>query len=121
RDQDMLPGFPRQLPGDGDSSPLFADLDGDNRNDLVFATADGIVQAMRPDGSELPGWPVHGDTLPLHSRERAFTSGEGPADARGAFLASLAAADLNGDRHPEPAGAAPEGRISAWHGAGPRR
>ena len=76
RDQDMLPGFPRQLPGDGESSPLFADLDGDNRNELVFATADGVVHAMRPDGSELPGWPAHGDSLPLHSGERAFTSGE---------------------------------------------
>src|SRR5436305_1755261 len=114
----MLTGFARQLPGDGESSPLFADLDGDNRNELVFATADGVVHAMRPDGSELPGWPVHGDLLPLHSRERAFTSGEVAGDARGAFLASLAAADLNGDGHPEVVGADFEGRIYAWDGAG---
>src|SRR2546430_4749901 len=118
RDQDMLPGFPRQLPGDGESSPLFADLNGDNRNELVFATADGIVHAMRPDGSELPGWPVRGDALPLHTGGRAFASGEVPSGGGGAFLASLAAADLNGDGHPEVVGADFEGRIYAWDGAG---
>jgi hypothetical protein len=118
RDQDMLPGFPRQLAGDGESSPLFADLNGDNRNELVFATADGIVHAMRPDGSELPGWPVHGDQLPLHTGGRAFTSGEVPRSASGAFLASLAAADLDGDGHPEVVGADFEGRIYAWNGGG---
>ena len=58
RDQDMLPGFPKQLPSDGESSPLLADLDGDNRNELVFGTSDGIVHALRRDGTELPGWPV---------------------------------------------------------------
>src|SRR5205085_8314871 len=114
----MLPGFPRQLSGDGESSPLFADLDGDNRNELVFATADGVVHAMRSDGSELPGWPVHGDAPPLHTGERAFTSGAVPGDASGAFLASVAAADLDGDGRPEVVGADFEGRIYAWSGSG---
>ena len=77
RDQDMLPGFPRTLPSDGASSPRLADLDGDNRNELIFGTSDGIVHAMRPDGSELPGWPVHTDALPLHSGGHGFTSRRG--------------------------------------------
>ena len=43
------------------------------------AARDGIVHALRPDGSELPGWPVRGDPLPLHTGERAFDSGDGRA------------------------------------------
>src|SRR5204863_7895162 len=64
-DKDLLPGFPKQLTGDGESSPLFVDLDGDNRNEMVFATADGIAHAWRRDGSVLPGWPARTDQLGL--------------------------------------------------------
>ena len=94
RDQDMLPGFPKSLPSDGESSPILADLDGDNKNDLIFATADGIVHATRADGSELPGWPVHSDPLPLHTGEHAFTSGEVSSSASSAasFFDSTSAA-----------------------------
>ena len=64
RDASMLPGFPRKLSGsantgDGASSPVLVDLDGDNKNELVVGGSDGIIHAFRPDGSELPGWPVH--------------------------------------------------------------
>ena len=34
RDQDMLPGWPKELKTDGASSPLLIDLAGDNRNQL---------------------------------------------------------------------------------------
>ena len=40
---------------DGASSPLFVDLDGDNRNELVFGTSDGFVHALRRDGSTPAG------------------------------------------------------------------
>ena len=61
-----------ELDGDGESSPVLYDLDGDNRNELILATADGDVHAMRPDGSELSGWPVRGDALPLHTGGRGL-------------------------------------------------
>ena len=50
RDQDMLPGFPKhRAPGDVESSPILADLDGDNRNELVDRQlSDGFVHAYRP-------------------------------------------------------------------------
>ncbi|MEA2422849.1 MAG: hypothetical protein QOF55_1948, partial [Thermoleophilaceae bacterium] len=72
RDADLLPGFPMHFPSDGASSPALADLDGDNKNELVFGTSDGFVHALRADGTELPGWPVHVDPLPLHTGGRAF-------------------------------------------------
>ena len=42
------PSASRPPTGDGESSPAFADLDGDNRNELIFAGSDGFVHAMRP-------------------------------------------------------------------------
>ena len=75
RDRRCSPGWPKELRGDGDSSPLLVDLEGDDRNDLIVATSDGWIHAYRPDGSEAPGWPVHTDPLPLHLGERAFGPG----------------------------------------------
>jgi FG-GAP-like repeat len=122
RDADLLAGFPRMLPSDGEASPVFADLDGDNRNELVVATADGVVHAFKRDGSEAPGWPVRGDRLPLHTGGPAFSGGEVSAGAsRGAFLASPAVGDLDGDGVPEVVAADFEGRVYAWSADGRRR
>ena len=54
RDASMVPGFPRKLSGsantgDGASSPVLVDLDGDNRNELVVGGSDGIIHAFRPE------------------------------------------------------------------------
>ncbi|MBV8956752.1 MAG: hypothetical protein JO179_21630, partial [Solirubrobacterales bacterium] len=97
RDRDLLPRFPIGLGSDGDSSPVLVDLDGDNRNELVVATSDGIVHALRPDGSELAGWPVHTAALPLHLRERAYGPGGVGTHHYSAVLGALAAGDLFGD------------------------
>ena len=122
RDSDLLPGFPRALASDGVASPSFADLDGDNRNELIVATADGTVHAYRPDGSEAPGWPVRGEPLPLHTGGQAFASGSVSPDAsRGAFLASPAVGDLDRDGAPEVVAADYEGRLYAWSADGTRR
>jgi uncharacterized repeat protein (TIGR01451 family) len=120
RDQDLLSGFPKQLTGDGEASPLFVDLNADNRNELVVATTDGEVHAYRLDGSELPGWPVRSDSLTLHDGGRAFTSGEVESPPGGGFLASVAAADIDRDGSPEVVGADLEGKVYAWNSSGRR-
>jgi hypothetical protein len=117
RDQDQLDRFPKKLPTDGAASPLFVDLDGDNRNELVVATSDGDVHAYRRDGSELAGWPVKSDALPIHDDPRPGRRRFGP---RGAILASPAAADLDGDGTPEVVAADLEGKLYAWNAAGRR-
>jgi hypothetical protein len=122
RDQDMLPGFPKQLPSDGASSPLLVDLDADNRTELVFGTSDGYVHAMRRDGTELPGWPNRSDPAPLHTGGEAFTSGEVDEDAsRNAILASAAATDLDHDGLPEVAVADMGGKVYVWNADGSLR
>ena len=129
-DSDLLPGFPKSIrPGgaidisdqptaDGESSPALADLDGDNRNELIFGGADGYVHALRLDGSELPGWPVQSDPAPFfknHTGSRAFTSGEIPNDqSTGMFLASVAVGDPDHDGIPTVFGADYEGKVYGW-------
>ena len=100
RDAAMLPGFPKQLPGDGEASPVLADLDGDNMNELVIANSDGEIHAFRRDGSELDGFPAHTDLLPLHPDSPAF-AGDAIAPAHGAVLATPAVGDIDHDGTPE--------------------
>src|SRR4051794_6559779 len=105
RDQDLAKGWPRVMTTDGASSPVLADLDGDNATELVFGTSDGIVHAYRRDGSELPGWPAHGDAPPVHPGQAAMRSGAVPMPKGGAFLGSVAIGDLDRDGSPEVVGA----------------
>ena len=130
RDQDMLAGFPRAITGggtvepgpnstpttDGASSPAFADLDGDNRNEMIFGTSDGFVHAMGPDGTELPDWPVRTDVpgfVAAHDSSDAYSNGVS-GDLGGAILASVGIGD--GDRNgiPEVYAADLEGKIYGW-------
>ena len=122
RDADLLEAFPKQLASDGASSPALADLDGDNRNELVLGTSDGRVHAYDRDGGELPGWPVTTDPLPLHTGGRAFTSGAVSPDlTRGAVLASPAVGDIDHDGAPEVVAADLEGKVYVWNAAGELR
>jgi Subtilase family len=61
RDPDLRTraGYPKRLGTGGESQPRYADLNGDNVPELIVPTVDGTVHAYRPDGTELPGWPVH--------------------------------------------------------------
>ena len=61
---DTVAGFPFTMPnGDKNSysSPVLADLDGDNMREIVFGThvlgAGGYVYALKNNGTVLPGWP----------------------------------------------------------------
>lgn len=128
RDQDLLPGFPRTMrpagklgtdapTTDGASSPAFADLDGDNRNELVFGSSDGFVHAIRPDGTELPGWPVRGELpgfVSNHLASKAYSSNEVGSDLGGAMLAAVAVGDTDRDGIPEVYAADFEGKIYGW-------
>jgi hypothetical protein len=116
RDQDMLGGWPRELRTDGASSPLLLDLAGENRNQLVLATSDGLVHAYNSNGTELPGWPVHTAALPLHSGEAAYRSvGTGHYCA---VLGALAGGDLFGDGETEIVADDLCGNVYAWNAHG---
>jgi hypothetical protein len=116
--QGLRPGFPKRL-GTGGEAPLrYADLDGDNHAELVLPTEDGVIHAYRPDGSELPGWPVQTRThytAVAHGGAPVFASG-GVATPREPPRGPTIA-DLDGDGRPEVITAAGL-RIYAWHSDG---
>ncbi|HEV3230621.1 MAG TPA: hypothetical protein VG245_00055, partial [Candidatus Dormibacteraeota bacterium] len=41
------------------AAPVLGDLEGTGRKDIVIAAGNGCVYALRPDGTPVPGWPVH--------------------------------------------------------------
>ncbi|MBV8981031.1 MAG: hypothetical protein JO086_09050, partial [Acidimicrobiia bacterium] len=118
RDQEALGGWPKELQADGDSSPILADIESRNRNDLIVATSDGWIHAYRPDGSEAPGWPVHTEPLPLHSGEPAFGAGGVGTGHYAAVLGGLAAGDLFHNGLLEVVADDMQGNVYAWNGAG---
>ncbi len=103
-DPDLLTGFPLDLEGSGESSPVLADLDGDGVFEILLATASGEVLAVAGDGSFVPGWPV---TLPVqasilaHADAPAYADGFLDADQPPGIIATVAVGDLDGDGSPE--------------------
>jgi hypothetical protein len=128
-DRDLLSGFPYALGSSGESSPKLADLDGDGVRDIVVATADGAVHALRAVGERptpIAGFPFqvrHRDGLDQATEQglRCDPDGEtgarcsdhraapgfaraGGVDAdlaRESILATVAVSDLDGDGRPE--------------------
>ena len=58
-DPNLLPGYPKQIGAEMSAAPTYADLESRHELDLVFGTYDGAVHALRPDGSEVTGFPIH--------------------------------------------------------------
>lgn len=58
KDSDLHDNFPLYLGTSGESSPKFADIDSDGKEELIIGTSDGHIHAFKVDGSEALGWPV---------------------------------------------------------------
>jgi hypothetical protein len=65
-DGNPLPGFPFTMPNsdvNSYSSPVLADLDGDNIRDILFGThvlgGGGYVYALKNNGTAISGWPQY--------------------------------------------------------------
>ncbi len=123
RDADMLKGFPVEMGGDGDASPVLADLAGDDTNQLIVADSDGFIHAYRYDAAggkltDLPGWPVHTEQLPLHANESAFAGGGQSATHFAPVIEAPAVGDLFGTGEQDVVADDLEGNVYAWNAAG---
>jgi hypothetical protein len=123
RDAEMLPGFPVETRGDGDASPVLADLAGKDSNQLIVANSDGVIHAYQYDPSthsltDLPGWPVHTDPLPLHGGEKAYSGGGLTTAHYAPVLEAPAAGDLFGDGRTEIVADDLQGNVYAWDSSG---
>jgi hypothetical protein len=61
-DPTLEPGYPKRLGSGGEAPTRYADLNGDNVQELIVPTEDGEIHAYEPNGSELKGWPVQTQT-----------------------------------------------------------
>ncbi len=125
RDADMLKGFPLEMKGDGDASPVLADLAGEDANQLIVANSDGWIHAYRygPAGGtleDLPGWPVHTDALPLHGGEHAFSGGGLTTAHYDPVIEAPAVGDLSGDGELDVVADDVQGNVYAWNAKGER-
>ncbi len=59
------------------STPALADLDGNGQMDIIMGGADGRLYAWRPDGSNLPGFPVQLSLAITSSPAIGFLDGSG--------------------------------------------
>lgn len=50
--------YPKNMDTSLESSPIFADLDGDKKEEIVIFASSGFVHAFKPDGTEAAGFPV---------------------------------------------------------------
>jgi len=124
RDPDMLAGFPVNLKGSGESSPILSDLDGDGVFEVILATASGEVIALHGDGTAAEGWPVVvdvADSIASHAESPAFADGYLDADQPPGFIATVAVADLGGDGSPEVVAADTAGRVYVFSSKGERQ
>jgi Subtilase family len=93
KDPTLAPGFPKRMGTGGESPTRYADLNGDNVQELIVPTEDGLVHAYEPNGTELHGWPVHTETEQAalgHSAAPALTALGLPREPpRGPLIADL--------------------------------
>ena len=115
-DPTLVSGFPKRMGTGGESPTRYADLNGDNVQELVVPTEDGLIHAFEPNGTELRGWPVHTETEQAalgHTGSPALSALGLPREPpRGPLIA-----DLVGNGSTDVIVAAGI-HIYAWHGNG---
>ena len=114
-DPTLMAGFPVKIGPGGESQPVLADLQGRGELDAIFGDSDGNVHAVRPDGSELPGFPVHTDPTQVIVDHSGVDPGNEP------ILIGAAVGDLDHDGRLSIAATSTTGRVYVWDAQGQRR
>src|SRR2546425_1285961 len=124
-DPDLMPGYPKNVDrADGDAAPTYADLEGKHELDLIVPNGNGEVNAWRPDGTEVPGFPVYTQMLkqldplnPENYRARAYRNAN-LANVRDPLSGGAAVGDLFHNGELEIVATSTNGEVYAWDSHG---
>ncbi len=124
-DPDLLPGYPKSVNrADGDAAPTYADLEGTHELDLIVPNGNGEVNVWRPDGTEVPGFPVYTQVLkqldplnPENYRARAYRNAN-LANVRDPLSGGAAVGDLFHNGELEIVVTSTNGEVYAWDSHG---
>jgi hypothetical protein len=123
-DASLVGGKPLHFGAEISGAPTYSDLQGRHEEDLVFSTYDGDVHALRPNGSELPGFPVHSTMIrsfdpraPENLNAPAYRNNADFRDLRDP-LAGIAVGDLKHNGQQDIVATGMNGRLYAWDGFG---
>lgn len=131
-DPTLRPGFPVRLEASGEASLRLADLDGDNRKEIILATTDGTLSVLRGDGTPFESlhgrptfWPGILDLADIGSTTRPRNLLEASAIKTGSVepprtpvVATPAVGDLDRDGRPEIVAAAMNGNVYVFEADG---
>ncbi len=127
-DKDLLPGFPMYFGSSGDAALNMADIDNDGKMEIVMALSDGTINVLKPDGSNIPGFPVSVKNLegldydsPVtkqHLNSKAYKSGALNPRYKESILGSPAIGDIDGDGYKEIVVATLDGDVFAFDHTG---
>jgi hypothetical protein len=126
-DPDLLPGYPKWIGTEMSAAPTYADLEGRHQLDLIFATYDGDVHALRPNGTEVPGFPVHTGRLaaidPTEPENYPAASYRSDPTLRAARdpVSGIAVGDLNHDGRLDVVATTSNAFVYAWGSDGKLR
>jgi len=123
-DPSLVGGKPKHYGSEISGAPTYADLEGRHEQDLVFSTYDGDVHALRPNGHELPGFPVHSTEIrkfdpyaPENFDAPAYRDHPEFRDLRDP-LSGVAIGDMKGDGELDIVATGMNGRAYAWDSQG---
>ena len=127
-DKDLMPGFPMYFGSSGEAALNISDIDNDGKMEIIMALADGTIHAIKSDGSEATGFPVHVNVLegldPLsppekqHLGSKAYKSGALKPEYNSSIVASPAVGDIDGDGKKDIIVATIDGKIFAFDNQG---
>ena len=87
KDETLLPGYPKQLGSSIESSGKVFDVDGDGKEEYLLPTTDGLIHALKHDGTEAAGFPAKVDLRPSMDSKDPFYVGNAcafqPLDKKG--------------------------------------